>query len=96
MACKDLYTTCKALYTACKELYTFDRMLSNSELKTCTKCKRQLPATAFYKDVSRIDGLSYYCRECHYKVAGQSPNPRLRAATDEQLLTECRRRGLIP
>lgn len=57
---------------------------------------RKLPAEAFFKDIRRPDGLSFYCKECHYKVAGQSPNPRLRAATDEQLLTECRRRGLIP
>lgn len=55
-----------------------------------------MPATAFYKDASRPDGLSFYCRECYYKVNGQKPNPRLRAATDEQLLNECRRRGLIP
>lgn len=64
--------------------------------KTCSKCKRLLPATAFYKDASRPDGLSFYCRECYYKVNGQKPNPRLRSATDEQLLNECRRRGLIP
>ena len=64
--------------------------------KTCSKCKRQLPADAFFKDISRTDGLSFYCRECYYKVNGQKPNPRLRSATDEQLLNECRRRGLIP
>lgn len=64
--------------------------------KTCSKCKRQLPADAFFKDISRPDGLSFYCRECYYKVNGRASNPRLRSATDEQLLNECRRRGLIP
>ena len=66
------------------------------ELKTCRKCKRQLPAEAFYKDISRPDGLSFYCRECHKRLAGRATEPRLRSATDEQLLNECRRRGLLP
>ena len=57
---------------------------------------RLLPAEAFFKDIRRPDGLSFYCKECHYKVAGQSPSPRLRSATDEQLVNECRRRGLLP
>ena len=70
-------------------------MLYEIVSKTCRKCKRQLPAEAFYKDGNRPDGLSFYCKECHNEVAGRAPNPRLRAATDEQLLTECRRRGLI-
>lgn len=32
--------------------------------KTCYKCKRALPLSAFFKDRSRPDGLSYICREC--------------------------------
>ena len=66
------------------------------ESKTCRKCKRRLPPTAFYKHIRRPDGLSFYCKECHAKVSGRVPSPLLRSATDEQLLNECRRRGLLP
>lgn len=42
--------------------------------KICTKCKLELPVTAFHKDKRAKDGLSFWCKECtkkymkeHYK-----------------------------
>jgi len=32
--------------------------------KPCPRCHTVKPAAAFYRDASRPDGLSYYCREC--------------------------------
>jgi len=32
--------------------------------KPCPRCRTVKPAAAFYRDASRPDGLSYYCREC--------------------------------
>lgn len=32
--------------------------------KTCSHCRRDLPLAAFGSDVSRIDGLTYWCGEC--------------------------------
>lgn len=37
----------------------------NSETKTCSKCKRGLPVSQFYKLSSRKDGLDYYCIQCN-------------------------------
>ena len=65
-------------------------------MKICPKCRRALPENAYYKNAYRSDGLSFYCKECHYSMSRRAPNPRLRQATNDQLLTECRRRGLIP
>lgn len=33
-------------------------------MKTCSRCKRKLPLSEFYKDCWRKDGLKGYCREC--------------------------------
>jgi 5-methylcytosine-specific restriction endonuclease McrA len=33
-------------------------------MKKCTRCKQQLPATAFYRDSSRGDGLQNRCKPC--------------------------------
>lgn len=35
------------------------------QLKTCSKCKQELPVTAFHKNRSRPDGLRTYCKFCH-------------------------------
>lgn len=32
--------------------------------KLCNKCKREQDTTLFYKDKSKTDGLTLYCREC--------------------------------
>lgn len=32
--------------------------------KVCSKCKRELPIEMFYKDVSRVDGLDFICKNC--------------------------------
>ena len=39
------------------------------ETKFCPKCKRDLPLSMYYKDKSRKDGLSCYCKECKLKQA---------------------------
>lgn len=36
--------------------------------KECSKCKRTLPLNEFYKNKSKKDGLSYYCKDCHGKI----------------------------
>lgn len=33
----------------------------------CTKCLEHLPREAFYRDVSKPDGITYDCRECRKK-----------------------------
>lgn len=32
--------------------------------KPCPRCHAAKPPAAFYRDATRADGLSYYCREC--------------------------------
>lgn len=33
--------------------------------KTCTKCKRVLPLSSFYRNHRHKDGHHYECKECH-------------------------------
>ena len=33
-------------------------------IKTCTKCKRELDTSNFYKDKGSKDGLSCWCKQC--------------------------------
>ena len=33
-------------------------------MKTCSKCRRQLPEGSFHKNRSRSDGLHHSCKEC--------------------------------
>jgi hypothetical protein len=33
-------------------------------LRTCGKCKRGLPASEFYRQTARRDGLSFWCKDC--------------------------------
>lgn len=37
-------------------------------MKTCTKCKRELPLDCFLKSKQSKDGLSWRCRECHSQI----------------------------
>lgn len=39
--------------------------------KYCSKCKRQLPVTAFNKSKNSKDGLQSQCRECHAEAMRQ-------------------------
>jgi len=32
--------------------------------KVCPQCRRTLPSEEFHRNVRRIDGLSFYCRQC--------------------------------
>jgi len=38
--------------------------MSESDAKTCTKCKEPKPKTAYYKNRSRKDGLNSRCKIC--------------------------------
>jgi len=49
--------------------------------KPCPRCHTVKPAAAFYRDSSRPDGLSYYCRECTRSIIRRS---RLRPPSIEQ------------
>jgi hypothetical protein len=35
--------------------------------KICSKCKRELSITEFYKNKSRKDGLNFWCKKCQLK-----------------------------
>lgn len=37
------------------------------ELKTCSKCKRTLPISQFYRNARNKDGYHSACKECHNK-----------------------------
>ena len=39
-------------------------------MKTCTKCKRELPLTDFHNDKSRKDGLFPWCKQCQIDSRG--------------------------
>lgn len=41
------------------------------QTKRCKKCKRELPAEAFYKSRITDDGLYWYCKECERKRSEQ-------------------------
>ena len=34
----------------------------------CNRCGKELPATEFYKNRSRKDGLAIYCKKCHNEM----------------------------
>ncbi|WP_406298086.1 helix-turn-helix domain-containing protein [Embleya sp. NBC_00888] len=36
-------------------------------MRTCTRCRRYLPATAFHRDRGRPGGYGYHCQDCHNK-----------------------------
>lgn len=40
-------------------------------VKTCYKCKRELPVSAFARNASRADGLQSQCRECKNVYSAQ-------------------------
>lgn len=37
---------------------------SPSSAKTCARCKKHLPGSAFYREKSRPDGLTSWCKDC--------------------------------
>lgn len=36
----------------------------HTETKVCSKCKRELPTSEFYKNSNAKDGFCGYCKEC--------------------------------
>ncbi len=64
-------------------------------MKYCNKCGRTLPESAFQKDVSRPDGLQFYCRECcnnYYRARVGGLPALLSRFTDKELASEVARR----
>ena len=54
--------------------------------KVCTKCKKKLPNSQFYKDKRKSDGLYCCCKECHNTHISNTMNSKneiivLRACT---------------
>jgi len=62
---KDFCIDCIGDYKSELNKYQWEEKF-NSELKTCSKCKREFPKTLdyFYKSTSRPDGLTCQCKEC--------------------------------
>ena len=54
-----------------------------NSMKTCTKCKRNLPETKYHKDKSRKDGMQYTCKRCqsNLKMAWEKDHPARCRAT---------------
>lgn len=52
------------------------------DLKTCSKCKQPKSFTEFYKNRSRSDGFSHYCKPCDKAttIGWQRRNPNQRNA----------------
>jgi hypothetical protein len=45
-------------------------------MKTCSKCKQEKASTEFYKNKTKIDGLSSYCKLCRKEVDSHSRKNR--------------------
>lgn len=69
------------------------------EQKHCDKCNQILPIEYFHRNGFRKDGRDNVCRACRRKkYLRNNANARRyfpEEITDEELLRECRRRGLI-
>lgn len=72
------------------------------ETKVCSKCKRELPVSEFYKCTSKADGLQNMCKECKKQVNRDGyvskcsiggGNPMLKEFTPRQLIEELKLRG---
>ena len=50
--------------------------------KICTKCKRELDTTEFYRDASRPDRLSYVCRSCQAAMHKRYTRRKVHTAYD--------------
>lgn len=59
-----------------------------------------MPLNAFGKNITRPDGLDNVCRECrrkyYLKAKGSARRRFPSEITDAELLSECKRRGLLP
>ena len=69
------------------------------EKKRCYVCNESLPASSFGKNGYMKDGLDNICRACRrkkYLITHSNARRHFpEEITDEDLLRECRRRGLI-
>jgi len=77
-------------YKARKKKNLIGGLLFMSELKTCSRCKRELPLDGvhFYRDKNNKDGFNYSCKECEGHVFSW-PIPS--AAEGHKKCTKCNR-----
>ena len=56
------------------------------EIKKCTKCKMEFPATKafFYRDAKAGDGLRSWCRDCTKKAVKNSSSSKYRRKTESR------------
>ena len=70
------------------------------EEKKCFRCKRVLPLDAFRKNISKSGCRDNICRQCRRKMYLKAHSTAHRyfpsEITDQELLNECKRRGLLP
>lgn len=58
-------------------------------MKICSKCKQELPYTAFYKNSSKKDGYNYYCKECQRPLDRIGSKKRRKYLVSNNLCQQC-------
>lgn len=41
-----------------------DQVVASDGMKTCCRCRRELPVSAFHRRSQSPDGYNYYCKDC--------------------------------
>ena len=49
--------------------------LSKNATKICNCCKKELPINIFYKDLTKRDGLTTFCKSCKIKKGSSVSHP---------------------
>ena len=53
--------------------------------KTCPKCKRSLPRSAFWKNKRQPSGLQTACKDCHRERVKRTPGRHARSVLNWQI-----------
>ncbi len=63
-------------------------------MKTCSKCKEEKDYSDFYKNSTRPDGLTYWCKECTKKHVYESVKPGYVSTYDRHKQDHSNRGGM--